>query len=269
MSWQGHLFISFVTDISSNPVSGIKVGFLISTYPAGSREYELTKPEDVTDSEGKAETQLKLGDIPAEYGVTAKCDVCIPSSVTFTCCGKLQNDDFKQFDIKWATDTYDNTNKTIKELGCIVTSLATLINYYINEYDLNVATTNPLSLNKYMKENSYYTSEGKVKWSVVQKVSNNQISFVKMVDISTITPVVTTENLIKEINEDLFNKKPVVLKIKGFNAPSHFVLAVGKCGTRYIISDPGSSQRFLYDPYDKNYSLLGIRRFEVIRKGEE
>ena len=57
---------------STKPASEIAVNFTISTYPIGSIGYELTVLSTNTNSNGFAKTQLKLGDIPAEYGVDRK-----------------------------------------------------------------------------------------------------------------------------------------------------------------------------------------------------
>ena len=85
------------------PAQNIPVNFTISTYPAGATGQELTIISTRTNPNGQAITRLRLGNIPAEYGVTATCSDCVPefSSVTFTCCGKLHTDEFRQGDNRW------------------------------------------------------------------------------------------------------------------------------------------------------------------------
>jgi hypothetical protein len=247
-------------------VQNIPVNFTISTYPAGAEVFSLSKSSETTNNQGIADVQLKLGNIPAEYGVRAECPSCVPefSSVTFNYCGKLKTDDFKQFDDRWATNIYDNTTNTIRAKGCVVTSLATLINYYHKEYDNLISSTTPAELNEYLinlGRRGY--SSGNVKWNAVEIFSNNRIRFVDLIDISTITPIVTIGDLIEKIDNELLSKRPVVLRIKGYESPSHFILAIGKCNGNYIILDPGSAIRVLYNPNDKEHPLLGIRRFRL------
>ncbi|MEA3307517.1 MAG: fibronectin type III domain-containing protein [Elusimicrobiota bacterium] len=65
---------------STNPASGKEVSFSISTFPAGATGQSLTKSSEATNAQGLADVQLRLGDIPAEYGVTATYSDCIPES---------------------------------------------------------------------------------------------------------------------------------------------------------------------------------------------
>ena len=131
--------VSFVNIFgSTNPAINIGIDFSISTFPVGAIGQELTKSSDSTNENGLADVQLRLGDIPAEYGVTATCLSCVPesSSVTFTCCGKLPNDNFSQSYVSaWSYNCYARHDcniepkTTIGYLGCAPTALGTLINY--------------------------------------------------------------------------------------------------------------------------------------------
>jgi len=245
----------YVKDATSKPVSGVRISYE-ADMPAISEKFV-----EFTDNSGASTNRIKIGDNPLEYYLTAKCWDCVSeqNSVRFSCCGKLKTDEFKQYDIRWATHTYDNTNKTISEKGCALSILATLLNYYILKYNINVSTVNPLKLNSYSSEKRYFTNSGIIKWNVVKSITNN-LKLLELIDIDDNNNV---DFLINKIDEDLLYRKPVILVIKGFNSPTHFVLAIGRCKENYIISDPGSSERLLYNPRDKHYQLLGIRRFSM------
>jgi hypothetical protein len=297
--------VSLVTDLSSRPVSGIDIDFVISTYPEGSRGYELTKTRDKTEEGGRASTQLKLGDIPREYGVTAVCNECIPSSVTFTCCGKLPNDDFKQYDNNWKLEHYDNIcsteppgtgryrpvyscddpifkqveyqNKkypfTIWGKGCALTALATLVNYY-GKYTMEPNSpyefelTNPSKLNLYLKNNTGYSTEkdtiGDVIFDRVKDYTGYYLDYIGGMDVCedniNCKKIITIDNLIGLINRDLYKGRPIIIKVSG-----HFMVIIGKCGSKYIVSDPQGKFE-LYDPLGPK-KLIGIRRFKL--GGEE
>ena len=284
---------------TTNPVSGIRVDFSISTYPIGSIGHELSKSSETTKA-GLADVQLRLGDIPAEYGVMATCPDCIPSAstVTFKCCGKLKNDDFKQFDSRWKSEHYDNLCSTspayiknrpvyscddpifnnkqyteykfsIRAKGCGLTAFATVINYYKEAYSLPISSTTPFALNTYLKDNSGYGTgkyRGAVLFSEVLNISDSPDSYVDFlgkINICTnrkCKPKVTRNDLIKTINKDLSNNNPVIIRVYG-----HFMLVIGKCGAKYIVSDPGSGHTGLYDP-NGNRKLIGIRQFRLIKK---
>ncbi|MBU4446024.1 MAG: fibronectin type III domain-containing protein, partial [Elusimicrobia bacterium] len=275
---------------TTNPASDIGINFTISTFPAGAEGQELSKSSEATNQNGLASTQLTLGNIPAEYGVTATCNSCeaSASSVTFTCCGKLKNDDFKQFDDEWKSEHYDNICSTspagmknrpvyscddpifnntpytkyefnIRAKGCGLSALATVINYYRDAYNLPISSTTPKNLNTFLKEKAgCYTDKGGVNFKCVKEYGNN-IRFKERMD----TPKIVRDDLIKTTTEDINEGLPVILKI---SKSIHFILAIGICEDKFIVSDPGISnpEVVLYDPKGAR-PLVGIRRFKYVQ----
>jgi len=69
------------------------------------------------------------------------------------------------------------------------------------------------------------------------------------------------DELINVIRGEIEQKSPVILQIDN---PRHFVLAIGKCNEKIIVSDP-EGKIYLYDP-NGNRPLLGIRRFKYVQK---
>jgi hypothetical protein len=263
---------------TTNPVSEIGVNFSISTYPIGAVGQELTIISTRTNPNGEAITQLKLGNIPAEYGVTATCSDCVPefSSVTFICCGKLPNDHFSQSHVPaWSYNCYANNNcqinpnATIGWRGCALTSLATLINYYANTYpELHIPTTNPGSLNDYLRNLPIplgYNARNDVNFSAIERYSNGRVNFIDDESVNIWDAGITRQILIDRTNYEILAGRPVILRIRrlrenGTYGP-HFIMAIGRCGSSYVVVDPMGGVERLYNPTDPNALLQGIRVF--------
>lgn len=269
---------------ATNPAAGIGVDFTISTFPAGAEGFSLSKSSEAANAQGLADVLLKLGNIPAEYGVTATCNSCeaSASSVTFTCCGKLTNTDFKQYDVAWSTHSYDgrchligstvpfNCNPqspppnsvpfTIRQRGCAMTAMADVLNYYHDRYALAYATTTPLALNQYLRNNNGFDN-GNVRF---EKIADYTVSAGKTVCLSGRSNFIAlSASTRKKIDNNLADGNPVILKVPSDNNPSHFVVAVGKCEGSYLVADPGSSIRTRIDPA----SIRGIREFALVDGG--
>jgi hypothetical protein len=219
------------------------------------------------------------------------------NSVRFTCCGKLANDQFSQSKVdQWSYDCYANYdgdcpgNKTsIGFRGCALTSLATLINYYAKTYpELRISITDPKGLNKILKEINGFDGSHNVDFKTIYdiNISKNKLKLYKKFDfniiISTIGSYLSETDALKVrsiIDNELTNLRPVIIKvyraiIRGTDKKewSHFMLVVGKCGDKYIVSDPGSRYRIFIIPFSsisingdsKNIigPINGIRLFE-------
>ena len=305
--------VSLVKDVDGNAARDIALTFSISTWPAGAIGYKLTKSSGTTSPQGLADVQLKLGNIPAEYGVTATCASCeaSASSVTFTCCGKLKNDDFKQFDLRWSTTSYDNicylstdtakkvhncqepglkgvniSSFTIGAKGCSLSAMATLINYYAVKYpESSISSTTPVGLNRALGVlgKKGFDSEGGVQLAAIKLVSKDKFVYDEQnkIDISPSTSAsARTTALAGSADLDFLSPypNPVIFRFRRTKLVhgklltwSHFVLAVGKCGNKYILSDPGGVFPELVDPngiivrdsatQDTAGPLTGVRRF--------
>ncbi len=306
---------SLVTVLGTTlPVAGLGLDFSISTFPAGATGQELSKSSETTRA-GLADVLLKLGNIPAEYGVTATCRDCdaSASTITFTCCGKLPNDDFKQSSSTWARESYDGicyvstatarsraynckttvmpgvamSSFTIQQKGCAMTAMATAINYYANTYpDLGLSTTTPADLNGKLKKlgREGYDLMGETKFTAIKIISNAQIVNDPSINISSSSPLNARNVALESVRSNLKNGNPVIIKLqhvtKRNNKTSfgtHFVLAIGLCENKYIISDPGNVlQTTLLDPNETVVlnsttgntigPVIGIRSFHKERQ---
>jgi len=247
---------------TTNPVSGIGVNFTISTYPAGAEGFSLSKSSETTNNQGIADVQLKLGNIPAEYGVTATCPVCVPefSSVTFTCCGKLKTDEFRQGDNRWGNIQLGThpPHYLIRQTGCALTSVANLINFYAN-INPNIARTDPAILNQQMTNLNIYNNNDDVLWYRVPVITNRNIRYIGGISVD---PEHTRDSLLEQIDRDLLRGLPVIIHSVRANGRDHFMLAIGRCERRYIVVDPATGVVDNYDPNNPQLILQGVHRYE-------
>jgi len=282
-------FVSIVKNMTGNSINGIRL-----SYETNANWIE--KWNDITSGGGISSNTVMINQVPPyEYSLTAICNECIPesSSVTFTCCGKLKTDEFKQNDDRWKYELYNTTTptyqRTIGEVGCALTSMATLINYYAKTYPgLNIPLTDPEVLNEILKEINGFDGSHNVDFKTIYdiNISKNKLKLYKKFDfniiISTIGSYLSETDALKVrsiIDNELTNLRPVIIKvyraiIRGTDKKewSHFMLVVGKCGDKYIVSDPGSRYRIFIIPFSsisidgdpKNIigPINGIRLFE-------
>jgi hypothetical protein len=296
------------------PLSDMRVEFSVtaSSAPKDAVGYSVSPSTAVTGQDGLVQTIFTIGDIPAEYQVTATCLDCATgkSTVTFNCCGKLKNDNFKQSSATWKNDPYDTicyqsndvTRKpfncktppsssvsissfTVGQKGCSLSVMATLINFYARTFpDLALKITTPGELNVKLRElgQNGYSVEGDVLFPNINYATDNKIVYGGRTDLSaSATSAQRQAMLALTADRDLSSKDPVpvvfrVYRSKMINGQTsvwtHYLLAVGKCEGKYIVSDPSSSLiPGLFDPneirvinsatQEKVGPLLGIRRF--------
>ncbi|MFA6002677.1 MAG: fibronectin type III domain-containing protein [Elusimicrobiota bacterium] len=249
-----------VQDASSAALAGAGVEFAVSSGAAG-----FDAADSATGADGKARAVLRLGSTPAEYEAICSCPGCEvgAGTVTFRACGKLENDDFKQYDLEWSDFYYANTNSTIGILGCALTSLATLNNFYRNSVSGTIPETDPGKLNASLRDLGTQGYDGSaVDWGAIRTLSGNRIRYLGRTDVSVIN---TRQELLSRADADLLLGRPVIFKIRRRRADGtfgqHFVLAVGRCGSEYTIADPGSGTRRSFEPNDPDFAFMGIRRF--------
>jgi hypothetical protein len=249
-----------VQTVSSVPVSGATVNFSI---PASSGATAVPA-STTTAANGLASTILALGSVPADYYVTCNCPGCAPSasSVTFHACGKLDVPDFSQGNPQWGSDIYGLTvSSEIHALGCGLTSLADLNNFYTT-VSTAIPTTNPGTLNDFLIRlgTAGYQGGTAVNWPAIQRYTGNHVRYVQNRS-GEIDNNNTEAALLTTADSDILNGRPVIFHVR--HPRSHFVVAIGKCGGSYLISDPGDQTHYQFDPNDPNFTFTGIRRFSA------
>ncbi len=255
-----------VLDASSAPALGVPVIFSVSSPTPKIGASVTPTTTQSTFPNGIASTIFQVGGLPIEYQVTCNCPTCGPagSSATFTACGKLGTNEFRQNDITWSTTTLGNhaPNNPIGRVGCALSSVANLINFY-NAASSSAVRTDPLQLNADMIAQRGYNNNDDIRWGAVANFTQAQIASAGDREIE---PGTTRADLITDIDADVAQGRPVI--IPGEHPPAgsgryHFMLVVGRCGGQYVIADPISpTGNRLYDPNEFDLPLRGIHRYE-------
>ena len=146
---------------------------------------------------------------------------------------KLSIPSYKQYDSRWASLTLGNSGKTIKQIGCLTTSIA-----MTESYRRGIAVTPT-----YIRNNSSYTSDGSIYWpsNYITSTNSNYLS--------------TVYNLLK-------SGKPVLIGLKTSSGGQHWVVITGFTGgntlslSNFIVNDPGSSTRTRLSEVASAYPLF-------------
>ena len=252
-------------DASSAPALGVPVIFSVSSPTPTIGASVAPTTTQSTFPNGIASTVLQVGGLPIEYQVTCNCPTCGPtgSSVTFRACGKLATNEFRQNDVTWSTTTLGNhaPNNPIGRVGCALSSVANLINFY-NAASSSAVRTDPLQLNTDMIAQRGYNNNDDIRWGAVANFTQAQIASAGDREIA---PGTTRADLITDIDADVAQGRPVI--IQGEHPPAgsgryHFMLVVGKCSGQYVVADPISTTgNRLYNPNEINLPLRGIHRY--------
>ena len=127
---------------------------------------------------------------------------------------------YKQTDSRWASKKIGKSKYTVKEAGCLITSMSMSESYRRN------TTVTPT----YIVNNFSFTSSGNMYWP-----SNYTTS--------------TSSSYLTTIYNNLKNNKPTIIGAKKSNGSMHFVIVKGFLASNsitkssFIINDPGSNTR--------------------------
>jgi hypothetical protein len=132
------------------------------------------------------------------------------------------------------------TENTIGKVGCALTSMAMIINYYADYHpDENmrnkIVKRNPLELNDLLVETSWYYVDS-------HDVDFSKISF--CTDHAVVYGGRQRRRNDIMLNEELKQKRPTILVVSYIHPETndrktHYVVAIGSCTTTYKINDPG------------------------------
>ncbi len=185
---------------------------------------------------------------------------------------KLEVPLLKQSDDRWADTTYDHGDKqnlfcgsTIKDCGCVLTSLAMVLQYHGVTKLQGGELLDPDSLNDYFNKGTSCTDDGcvskgyvfgNVRWNAV-----NQLS--KFAHDVYSSPKVQFSGVhgysVEKVSEEISHKNPVILKSPH---ESHWFIATGEKPSTFYIHDPLFERYTLSDTY--NNSASTIRTFEKV-----
>ncbi|GAM23579.1 hypothetical protein SAMD00019534_067540, partial [Acytostelium subglobosum LB1] len=153
---------------------------------------------------------------------------------------------YKQCDPRWGNDIIETT--TVCDVGCLMSSISMAIAGHGIEIDGQ--SSNPGTLNSWLKSNGGYTSGNDLIESVVPGISS---------DIKWDGPLLNGTALSMDDIKNLLNKKDMIVILNVDNG-GHFVLATGydSGDTKIYVNDPGFSR--LYYEYN---TVVGYRLFQM------
>ena len=150
---------------------------------------------------------------------------------------------FAQGDARWSDDALGQTESTMGEEGCAVSSSAMVLAFYGQDID-------PGRLNAFLTTNGGYTPQGWLYW---EKAADFIPGMVRH----------AYEDLPSYflIDSNLLRGNPVIVRVHLPNGVTHFVVIVGKVGFDYLIQDPASGGEFGTYPLQKLAPEIEALRF--------
>lgn len=135
----------------------------------------------------------------------------------------LQVPHFCQSDPLWGNDSLADTEATLAQEGCAVTSAAMVLASY-------GADTDPGHLNAVLQENGGYTEQGWIHWEKAAEAATGvrhayeDLPSYRLIDL------------------ELLRGNPVIVRVRLQSGVTHFVVIAGKSGFQYLIHDPASQE---------------------------
>ena len=162
---------------------------------------------------------------------------------------------WKQKGEPWSNIKIGNSNKSIGDIGCLVTAIAALIEKS-GVYN-PIQPFNPGTFVEALNNVDGFTDRGGLYWSSVSKVVPNfeYVGSVSLVDK-------TKEDKIRLISNLLSKGYYLVVEVKTANDNQHWVAINYFEGNNIYMIDPGSNSNLLWEKYDYNNTSL-IKYFNV------
>lgn len=148
---------------------------------------------------------------------------------------------WKQYDPAWATVNIGNSGKTIKNIGCTVTSISMLIAK--SGVPTNIENFNPGTFVQALNNNNGFTSGGSLYWSTVSKIIPN----FEYQGQKSVAGKSRAEKL-QQLNELLNNGYFVTAEVKG-NTGQHWVAVDNISGENINMFDPASTSTDMWSQY--------------------
>ena len=149
---------------------------------------------------------------------------------------------WKQYDPAWATVNIGNSGKTIKNIGCTVTSISMLIAK--SGVPTNIENFNPGTFVQALNNNNGFTSGGALYWYTVSKIIPN----FEYQGQKSVAGKSRAEKL-QQLNELLNNGYFVTAEVKG-NTGQHWVAVDNISGENINMFDPASTSTDMWSQYN-------------------
>lgn len=158
--------------------------------------------------------------------------------------GSGEYTNWRQYDSSWANVRIGNTSSTIKDIGCLVTSVAILIKKA--GVSSSIKPFNPGTFVEALNKNGGFDEFGNLQYAAISKVVPN-FKFVGKVNLNGKTRQ-EKFSLIKQYFESGYF---ITIEVKGaVDGNQHWVAIVGINANDIIMVDPGSNQTNLWNAYE-------------------
>jgi hypothetical protein len=156
---------------------------------------------------------------------------------------------FAQSDPRWAADPLGpSPTDTLSSAGCAVASCAMILASY-------GVDTDPQRLNEFLNQNNGFTPNAWLEWKAAAELSPDKVRFVYEDDPSY-----------QEIDTNLENRNPVIIRLRYPSGITHFVVICGKDGYDYLIADPGRRAKDgVYPLKEFGSNIEALRYYEKVR----
>ena len=151
---------------------------------------------------------------------------------------------WRQGDVRWGNVRIGNTNRTISEIGCLITSIAILIEK--SGVDTTITPFNPGTFVEELNKKGGFDNNGNLQYTPISKIAPN-FKYESNVNLSE-KDKEEKFNLIKKYFDKGYY---IVVEVKGATPGNqHWVAVVDINANDVIIVDPASNQTNLWNAYE-------------------
>ena len=151
---------------------------------------------------------------------------------------------WRQTDPSWANIKIGNTNSTIGKIGCLVTSIAILIEK--SGVNTTISPFNPGTFVEALNNNNGFDSGGNLQYAAVKKAVPG-FSYVGNVNLRGKTRSEKLALITQYFNQGYF----ITIEVKGATPGNqHWVAVTGVDSINVMIVDPASSQTIMWNAYE-------------------
>ena len=149
---------------------------------------------------------------------------------------------WKQYEGPWTEITLGGSGQTIRQIGCLVTSISMLIAK--SGVETNISNFNPGTFVEFLNDNGGFVSGGNFVWYSATKAAPS-FKYQGKISLSGYTK----EQKLNKIKELLNEGAYITAEVKG-NTGQHWVAIDAVSGNNVIMMDPGSQSTDLWGQYD-------------------
>ena len=182
------------------------------------------------------------------------CNINGTTTCTVTSSGPYAN--WKQYEGSWVNITLGNSGKTIRQIGCLATSISMLI-AKAGVPTIVQGDFNPGSFVEAMNRNNGFVSGGNLSWNAVQKVAPS-FKYVTSINVHRWSQDKKLSKLQELLNAGYY----VVAEVKG-DTGQHWVAIDNISGNQIIMMDPGSRSTNMW----AQYNWANTSRYSYFRVG--